>query len=195
MAPILGIYASQISGHLFAPSGAYDSIATVTVGSGGSSSVSFTSIPSTYTHLQLRILGRGNRTSYDTESFVLRANSDSGANYATHQLVAVASSVLASGSASTTGASIGRFPSNSITANVFGVAVVDILDYANTNKYKTIRNLGGIEDNDVSGLAELGVYSSLWMNTSAISSLTFTSGGGTLITQYSSFALYGIKGA
>jgi hypothetical protein len=191
MTSILGIVASS----KLVASGSFESIATVTVGSGGSSSVSFTSIPSTYSHLQVRILGRGNRTSYGTESFVMRANSDSGANYATHQVVAVASSVLASGSASTTGASIGRFPSNSITANVFGVGVVDILDYANTNKYKTIRDLGGIEDNDVSGLAELGLYSSLWMNTSAISSLTFTSGGGTLITQYSSFALYGIKGA
>ena len=192
MAPILGIWASGASPAVFATS--YESIQTVTVGSGGASSVDFTSIPSTYTHLQVRILGRGNRTSYGTESFALRLNSDSGANYATHQLVGVSGSALASGATSTTAASIGRFPSNSITANVFGVAIVDILDYANTNKYKTIRDLGGIEDNNVSGLAELGLYSSLWMNTSAISSLTFTSGGGTLITQYSSFALYGIKG-
>jgi hypothetical protein len=180
----------------FAPvAGSFESIATVNVGSGGSSSVSFTSIPSTYTHLQVRILGRGNRTSYGSESFVMRANSDSGSNYATHQLVGVSSSVLASGAASTTASSIGRFPSNSIAANTFGVAIVDILDYSNTNKYKTIRDMGGMMDhNNVSGLGELGIYSSLWMNTSAISSLTFTSGGGTLITQNSSFALYGIKG-
>jgi hypothetical protein len=52
--PILGIISSQISGHLFAPSGAYDSIATVS-GTGSSGTISFTSIPSTYTHLQIRL--------------------------------------------------------------------------------------------------------------------------------------------
>ena len=63
MAPILGIYASQISGHLFAPSGAYDSIATVTPYT-TTTTVEFNSRPSTYTHLQVRafIMGSGYST-------------------------------------------------------------------------------------------------------------------------------------
>ena len=83
MAPILGIYASQISGHLFAPSGAYDSIATTTVGAGGASSITFSSIPSTYTHLQVRITAKGNR-GIVIENAYLTFNGDSGTNYNAH---------------------------------------------------------------------------------------------------------------
>jgi hypothetical protein len=56
VSPILGIYASQISGHLFAPSGAYDSIATVTWYWLSGIILLLASIPATYTHLQLREL-------------------------------------------------------------------------------------------------------------------------------------------
>ena len=191
MSPILGIYASQITGKLSTTD--YESISTVTVGSGGSASVSFTSIPSTYSHLQIRILGRTNRTSYSTDYIKLVANSDTGSNYSNHQLIGDGSSASAAASTSQTGAFIQRFPGNAIAANIFGVAVVDILDYANTNKYKTVRNLGGFNDNNGTGPEEIGLYSSLWMNTSAISNITLSSGGGTLLSQNSSFALYGIK--
>ena len=65
----------------------YESIATVTVGSGGSSSIDFTSIPSTYTHLQLRMTARCTAQSGGNPTNVyLRFNSDSGSNYAWHQL-------------------------------------------------------------------------------------------------------------
>jgi hypothetical protein len=53
--PILGIIASAITGNLVTTS--YESIETVTVGSGGSATVlTFSSIPATYTHLQIRVL-------------------------------------------------------------------------------------------------------------------------------------------
>jgi hypothetical protein len=54
--PILGIIASAITGNLVTTS--YESIATVTVGGGGAATVAFTSIPATYTHLQIRGIGR-----------------------------------------------------------------------------------------------------------------------------------------
>ena len=192
MSPILGIYASQVSGKLW-PASSYESIATVTVGSGGSGTVSFTSIPQTYSHLQIRILGRTNRTSFASDYIKLVANSDTGSNYANHYLAGTAGGAYSGGTSSNDSAYIQRFAGNSIASNIFGVAVVDILDYSNTNKFKTIRNLGGIDQNSTSGVGEVGLYSSLWMNTSAISSLTLSSGGGTLISQNSSFALYGIK--
>jgi hypothetical protein len=82
VSPILGIYASQISGHLFAPSGAYDSIATATF-TGSALSVTFSSIPSTYTHLQIRGLAR---TPSGNDQIDLRFNGDSGNNYSMHGL-------------------------------------------------------------------------------------------------------------
>jgi hypothetical protein len=96
--PILGIISSQISGHLFAPSGAYDSIATVT-GTGRLRLLSFTSIPATYTHLQIRYLAG---SSGGPDSTVLRFNSDTASNYSRHALWANGSSVAASALASAT---------------------------------------------------------------------------------------------
>lgn len=193
MSPILGIYASQISGHLWEPAGAYDALWSTTVPSGGVSTITISNIPQTYKHLQIRMLGRTNRTTYSSDYIKLVANNDTGANYANHQLVGTGSAASAAGTTGNTNAFIQRFSGNAIAANIFGVAVVDILDYANTNKYKTIRNLGGIDENNVAGVGEIGLYSSLWLNTSAISSITLSSGGGTLFSQYSSFALYGIN--
>lgn len=76
------------------------------------------------------------------------------------------------------------------TANVFGAIVLDILDYADTNKYKTTRSLAGLDSNTAGGALQLA--SGSWRNTAAITSITFSSG--TNFQQYSTLALYGIKG-
>jgi hypothetical protein len=185
MAPILGIYASQISGHLFAPSGAYDSIATVTVGSGGSSSITFNSIPSTYQHLQIRVSAT-NGTGAD---YVLRYNGDSGSNYRGHVLYGDGASAFSS---QTFG---GVYTGNDIAFGDRGasypvVAVTDILDYANSNKYTTLRSLYGT---DANGSGQIALASGLWMNTAAVTSISVTAVTSTF-NEYSSFALYGIKG-
>jgi hypothetical protein len=168
----------------------YESIATVTVGVGGSSVITFSSIPSTYKHLQLRISTRATYAPSDTGG-ILNFNSDSGTNYAWHRIYGDGSVVTAGGSASSTFARIDRMTGGSSTANAFGVMVVDILDYANTSKYKTMRSLGGYDGN---GAGWIGFNSSLWMNTSAITSITFANADSTNLVQYTQAALYGIKG-
>lgn len=183
MSPILGIYASQISGHLFAPSGAYESIATVTVGSGGVADIEFTSIPSTYKHLQVRFLARSSG-SPDTKA---QYNGDTTtSNYRSHLLYGDGSTVT-----SATIANTGYVGYIATAASTFGASVVDVLDYADTNKYKTVRSLSGYDANG-SGYAIL--YSHLWLSTAAISSLKIYPDSGNF-TQYSSFALYGVKGS
>jgi len=77
------------------------------------------------------------------------------------------------------------------TASVFAAYVIDILDYANTNKYKTSRNLAGYDNN--SG-GRVSLNSGNWRNTNAITSITLTCRSDNF-QQYSQFALYGIKGA
>lgn len=196
MSPILGIYASQISGHLFAPSGAYDSIATTTVGSGGSSSVTFSSIPSGYTHLQVRILAQNNRATYGFDSLNFTFNSVGGTSYANHSLRGDGSSAVSD--ASVNDASIGAPRSiGTTTGGTFGGVIIDILDYANTSKFKTTRTLAGVDVNGtVGGLGgAVGLSSGLFRDTTAISSITFTPGSASTFSQYSSFALFGIKGA
>jgi hypothetical protein len=173
----------------------YESIATVTVGAGGSSSVGFSSIPSTYKHLQLRITGRGNSSSSDRVSITVKVNSDTGTNYANHALGGDGSSAFAT-QATSQGvgannymAGISAIVGSTGLANSFGVSIVDILDYANTNKYKTLRSLAGQDQNGTSG--RVSFVSGLWQSTSAITTLDLNLESG-LWGQYSSIALYGI---
>lgn len=75
---------------------------------------------------------------------------------------------------------------------MFGAQVWDVLDYQNTNKYKTVRVLSGTDQNGTTG--RLYFMSNLWQSTSAISTVTITATYGTGLQEYSKFALYGIKG-
>jgi len=188
MSPILGIYASQISGHLSTNN--FSSIATVTVGSGGASSITFSSIPSTYTHLQIRAITRSNRTDDINDAFNVQLNGDSGSNYKAHTLYGNGSNAYAF-AAGGSGMYIGIWQTSSTsTANVFGTAIIDILDYTNTNKNKVAKALTGMDQNNSNGV--IGFQSGLWLNTASVNSLTFTPVYGTGFVQYTTFALYGV---
>jgi hypothetical protein len=184
--PNLGIIASSISGNLWAPANDFDSIAgTVTV-STPVSSISFTSIPSTYRHLQIRYIARNAAV---TDSVRTQFNSDGGSNYAWHSLRGSGAAATATASASTTYMEMPFNSYSGTTANTFGVAVVDILDYKDTNKYTTLRTLGGA---DLNGSGYVFFNSGLWLNTAAVSTITIFPSTGNF-EQYSSFALYGVK--
>lgn len=189
LSPILGIWASAQQS-AFVSTGSYESISTVTVGSGGSSSVSFTSIPATYKHLQIRTLARASESAPDSVGY-MRFNSDSSSNYTTHGMRGNGTNVAASGEISLSSIVPLRISGGTSGANIFGVAVIDILDYANTNKYKTTRSLTGHDENGANGVVTF--TSGLWLSTSAITSITFTTD--VVYAQYTQFALYGIKGA
>jgi hypothetical protein len=186
--PILGIIASQNYSR-FTDTGAMFPIAMVNVGSAGASTIEFTSIPQTYKHLQVRGIARTNRAA-TTDFAKLRFNSDSTTNYSIHGLEADGSAAAAYGVASQDNINIYRFGSATATASVFGVSVIDILDYTSTNKYKTVRSLGGADNN---GSGVLGLVSGAWLSTSAITSIQIIPGIGTSFNQYTQFALYGIK--
>jgi hypothetical protein len=186
--PILGIIASAN----FRVPTSYESIATVTVGSGGSASVSFTSIPSTYTHLQIRGISKTDRANRFGDTFNVRFNSDTGSNYAWHELYGNGASATAGGGTTASFMRLGRTSAVDAAINdIFGAQVIDILDYANTNKYKTTRSLDG---DDLNGEGFVGIWSGLWQSTSAVTSITLIPNLGTNWVQYTQFALYGIKG-
>jgi hypothetical protein len=170
---------------VIAPLNSYESISTVTVGSGSPTTVSFTSIPSTYTHLQIRALAAKGGT---TDWGYMTLNSDTGANYSYHTL---------KGNGSSASAGAGSSQNYMLTvvcnqsATTFSTAVIDFLDYTNTNKNTTVRSLVGFDTN---GGGEVYLTSGAWYNTAAVTGITFTTLSGTGFSQYSSFALYGIKG-
>jgi hypothetical protein len=188
-----GLGAASAASNSVTPYDGYESIATVNVGAGGTSSISFTSIPSTYTHLQIRGILRANTGGgSNTGGLVLQFNSDTGANYTSnHVLYGTGSSALAAATGtSMASGSVVNYPQSAATTNAYGVMVADILDYANTNKYKTVRGLGGYDGNDTNGIVTFRSFA--WMNTSAITSITV--GVSNDFAQYSTFELFGIRG-
>ena len=184
---LIGIIASSGGG---AAAGDYESISTVTVGAGGAASVTFSSIPSTYQHLQVRFIARIS-TSDTAENTWLQFNGDTGSNYSWHFLDGNGSSASSGGAASGTRIIAGRAGAANSGSNIFGANVLDVLDYASTNKNTTARILGGIDRN---GDGNIRLDSGAWLNTAAVTSLTITPTTSNNFVQYSSFALYGIKG-
>lgn len=176
----------------FIPPTAFESIATVTVGSGGSAEISLTSIPATYTHLQIRAILRASRNDA-ADGIKVQYNSDTASNYSYHFLRGEGSSIASSGGANLSSMDIqDSMVGQTGGANMFGAVIIDILDYANTNKYKTERSIGG-HDRNGAGYIDFG--SGNWRNTNAITSIQIKPLYGSGFAQYSDIALYGIKGA
>jgi len=169
--------------------GDFESIQTVTVGT-ATSTMTFTSIPATFTHLQIR--GMLNGTASGTFGNArMGFNSDSGANYSSHNMYGYASATGAQSEVSGNRMYYQVYTSLASTSSYVGVTVIDILDYANTNKYKTVRSLNGIEFNTDGSLR---FASGNWRNTAAITSIEFVIDSGNFNVG-STLALYGIKGA
>jgi hypothetical protein len=166
----------------------YESIATIAVGSGGQSTIEFTSIPSTYKHLQIRAILRSSRGG-STDSVGLTFNGvTTGSAYDQHILYGDGSSAISAAGASQNFIYPVVTTAGTDLANTFSTMVVDILDYA-TAKNKTVRSLAGYDLNG-SGLSWFA--SGLWRNTDAIISIRLAPGSSNWV-QYSHFALYGIK--
>jgi hypothetical protein len=187
--PILGIMASAMSANLWQPEGAYDSLATVTVGATAVSTITFTGIPSTYKHLQIRYIGRNSATGGTLATLRMRVNGYT-SNYPLHKLQGDGASASAYGTTAEVYIQDNMLMStNSAAASIYGAGVIDILDYANTNKFKTVRSLTGT---DLNGSGQIVLGSGLYQQTTAISSITLEANAVNWL-QYSSFALYGVK--
>jgi hypothetical protein len=183
MTPILGIIASSISGNLDA--GDFESIASLS-GTGSSGTITFTSIPSTYTHLQIRASYQCSTT--DNPYMRVGGSSiDTGGNYSWHHLYGDGSSALNNGNSGQTFTYFG-YSQNSTNPNA---GIIDILDYASVNKNKTFRILAGQDNN---GGGEVALWSGSWQNSStAIASISLITSGN--FSTASRFALYGIRSA
>jgi hypothetical protein len=172
---------------------AFESIATVTLSS-AASDITFTSIPGTYRHLQIRGIARDENTgSLTNQPLAIEFNSDTGANYTIHNLLGNGSTASADGNTGQNYSLIQRatVSSGSSNTNIYGVSITDIHDYASTSKYKTMRAFGG---GDMNGSGLVALSSGLWLSTSAITSIKIYRLGYNL-SSGTQFALYGIKGA
>lgn len=169
-------------------------IASQTVGSGGAASVTFSNIPQTFTHLQLRCFTRTTENA-GSGGMDIRLNGDSGSNYYRYHVLFGNGTSAASGAGGIqTSAQIGDFVGQTGLANTYCSLIVDFLDYRNTAKNKVIRSLYGF---DLNGSGIVAMMSSMWISTAAINSiqvgpLTYASAN---LVQNSRFDLYGIQTA
>lgn len=176
--PILGVIASSTRQGQNVDTGAMFPLQVLTVGSAGASSVTFANIPSTYAHLQVRILYKN--SAGGSTFMTLNSTSATKGHY-----------LYAEQTTASSGVSGTNFIANA-SSSYFGVAIVDILDYTNTNKNVTVRTLAGWDGN---GAGQISINSQFYnLSSTAVNRMTFTPTSGTF-NQYTQFALYGVKSA
>lgn len=191
--PIIGIIASSIS-KVAPDSGAMFPIAMANVGSAGTTTVTFNSIPDTYKHLQIRIFGRGTGTG-NREFISARFNNDTASNYYWQGLNGSgggsADSQNSGGAVSNLNWGFSVIPQSDAPAFITGSAVIDILEYASTSKLKVTRSFAGQDQNTTNG--RVNQVSGLWNSANKITRIDISLGSGSF-AQGSQVSLYGIKG-
>lgn len=188
------LYTSALAGNpaVVLDQGSMDPIGVFTLAS-AQANVEFTNIPQTYTHLQIRALAQTSRATFGVDSLRFQFNADTANNYSWHHLRGDGSTTE-----SAAGSTLGYMEAQRIlgttTGNSYGGFVMDILDYRNTNKFTTVRTIGGVDVNGtVGGIGGASVFASgNWRNTNAVTSIKLY-GDAASFTANSSFALYGIK--
>jgi hypothetical protein len=175
-----------------AAAGSYESIATTTLGS-SAASITFSSIPSTYQHLQIRFMSTPTGTTASDEVLYMTFNSVAGTSYTYHEIWGNGASVTANGVDSLPYTRfIGQSDLTVGSDDAFCVGVIDIHDYKSTSKNKTVRVFSGYDNN---GGGRVNLSSGLFNNTGAISTIKIERSGSTNMAAGSVFSLYGIKGA
>ena len=184
---LLGVLQAQAAGQA---AGSFDLLETQVLAS-SAASVTFSSLSTyaaDYQHLQIRMAVRTDRS--DTSDYLrMRFNADTAANYASHELIGTGSSVASGASTSATSMIFGRTGAASAASNIFGAAVVDLLDAFNSSKNTTMRSLGGV------ATTQIRLDSGHWRNVAALTSVTVLPGEGSNLVTGSRFSIYGWKAA
>jgi hypothetical protein len=159
---------------------------TVTVGSGGASSIAFTSIPQTYTDLRILLSGRSTGTN---QTLLIQFNSDTTSTNYRRLALGAADTLVFSQNINDQG--IGYIPISTYTANTFGNAEIYIPNYTSTTAKSYYTD--SVAENNASE-AYLGLFANTYTGTAAITSITLTAGGANF-AQYSTATLYGVTSA
>ena len=167
----------------------YELISTTVLGS-DTSSITFSSIDQTYTHLQLRFSIRSTRTDAAENAGFIRLNNDSNSIYDFGQFVASGGSIFTQQSVSQARFNNIWFSASGSSQTTYCGLVVNIYDYASTVKNKGIMVYGGYANNAAN---RNYIYSGQYRTTSAISQINFTDIGYSL-SSGTRISLYGIKG-
>jgi len=189
---LLNTVLGSLSSGVAASTSSYESIATIT--GSDQAEITFSSIPNTYTHLQIRGIYKDTNTAASGNgSMYIRFNGDTGANYSSHGVFGSGGTASAESGVSGSQIKIIGAALRTNSGNPFVAAsIIDFQNYASTTNNKTVRAIAGCDDNSAN-ITVIALSSGAWYSTSAITSITlrnYVAGFGT----NSTFALYGIKG-
>ena len=176
----------------------FELIASSTVGAGGATAITFSSIPSTYTDLFLNISSRSTRNTGIGTSIYLKFNSSATGytyRYIYGQGTTANSENQASGTNLTTRGWVGFTSNTNNTASTFGSANLYIPNYAGSANKSYSSDFA--QENNSSTDFLVGFNAGLWSNTAAITSVEITmyQGADFNLVQYSTAYLYGVKNA
>jgi hypothetical protein len=194
--PILGVIDSAKSGNLWAPTGAYDSLQSATLGA-TTAQITFANIPSTYSHLQIRYSAQTNRATYLVDDMSLRLNGNGGSNYWSFtQYSGGNTSNAVSTSEATTSLFVPFAFNSNATGAIWSMGWINLYDYSSATKVKSVTGYAGFDANGATaggyGTTVLN-YAGRWNSTNAVNSITIRAEGSFLAGTR--FSLYGIKGA
>jgi hypothetical protein len=170
--------------------GAMEPIATSIITGNAVTGFDFQNIPQTYQDLRLVLFARNTSTSVTISNCIPQFNADGGTNYSYTVMRGngtAASSFRSSNQNFTYG---GSFGSGNATFGIFGCAVIDILDYKNTSRFKTLLCKSGV---DLIGSGDTDISVSTWRSTAAINRIVIGQSYGTAYVSGSTATLYGIK--
>ena len=164
-------------------------ISSNTVGSGGVASVTFSSIPATYTDLVVKVSARSSNATTIILG-ALRFNGDASSIYSDRTLYYIVGAAASNSNSANNFTYTNYSSANTSTANTFGNSEIYIPNYAGATN-KSISSDNAAENNSTD--AGLAIIAGLWASTAAINSITLFPGSGSNFAQYSTFYLYGIK--
>jgi hypothetical protein len=162
----------------------FKKIQTVTVGSGGASSIDFTSIPQTFTDLKIVLSARTDRAA--TQDGLLVKLNGSTTSFTYRNLIGDGS---AASSASGSTATALRATGATATASVFSNGEYYLPNYTSANN-KSYSTDNVLENNATA--TTLNLYAGLWSNTSAVTSISIVSENSANFVQYTTATLYGV---
>ena len=165
-------------------------IQTVTVGSGGASTIDFQNIPSTYTDLVL-VTSLRSTGSVSQASCYVYLNNDTGSNY-TYRILQGSGNAVGSSSATNVAVEFTQIPGANATASTFSNSSIYIPNYTGSAN-KSISADGVQENNQTVAYAQL--VAGLWSNTNAITRVTLSQFSASNFAQYSTATLYGVTSA
>jgi hypothetical protein len=168
----------------------FTKIASVSVGSGGAATIDFTSIPSTYTDLVLKLSSRSSESAGAVWDSVLLRFNGSSTGYSDRSLGGDGSSAFSFSNAFANYIFCGDVANALVTSNTFSSTEITIPNYAGSNN-KSV-SIDSVEENNAT-TAQLDLTAGLWSNTAAITSISLTLAAGPNFVQYSTATLYGIN--